>query len=143
VLLLTVSSLPLHPDFVVLNVSVPPLTVSEGDDGENTTARVCFTATLNQPRSRNSVFELTVSSLSTATLGVDFVVPLVVVPADFQGEVYMACVNITIIGDDEVEADEMVVFVVVALTQDNIVVSADGSNFVEMTIIDNDGKLNV
>jgi hypothetical protein len=127
-------------DFVVLSVPAGPLTIYEGDE-ENTVNQTCFTAFLNRPRFRDSIFIITVSNMSTATPGSDFK-PLqnIPVPADFPGEVLEECVNITVIGDTIVEEDELILFAVTALSPLDMVTSSDGSNTLRATIVDNDGK---
>jgi hypothetical protein len=129
-------------DVVVLTVPTGPLVVYEGDEGESTLNQTCFNATLNQPRSRDSIFVITVSSMSTATSAVDFE-PLgnITVPTNYSGDVYEECVNITVIGDAIVEDDEFIIFNITALSPLDIVTSSDGSNTLQVTIIDNDGKL--
>jgi hypothetical protein len=127
-------------DFVVLSVPAGPLTIYEGDE-ENTVNQTCFTAFLNRPRSRNSTFIITVSNMSTATPGSDFE-PLqnITVPANFPGEMFEECVNITVIGDTIVEEDELILFAVTALSPLDMVISSNGSNTLRATIVDNDGK---
>ena len=114
------------------------LIIYEGDDGDTAANHTCFTVTLNQPRTRDVVFALTVSNTSTATPGVDFELSdaNITITPEIVEEEYMACVYLTIIGDNDVEDDELIVIEVTALADQDRVY---GSNYIRAMIIDNDG----
>ena len=118
------------------------LIIYEGDDGDREANHTCFTVSLNQPRTRDVVFTLEVSMMSTATPGVDFERPAdnITITPEIQGEEYVTCVYIIVIGDDEVEDNELIVINVAPLSPLDRVESADGSSSTRATIIDNDGE---
>ena len=114
-----------------------PISVTEEDEG-SVERMACFYVAVNRPRDREVVYELVFSNMSTATYGVDFeVYPLnVTVPTNFEGEVYMSCVRVTILGDDVVEEDEYFRYRIEPLyMQDRV----NGSDVFMVTIIDEDG----
>lgn len=98
---------------------------------------------LNSPRNRDSVFMITVSNISIAVLGVDFepLLANITIFSDIAEEEYIQCVNISIVGDDEVEDDELIVLDVRALSEKDSVESVDDSSSLIVTVVDNDGKI--
>lgn len=130
------------PDFAVLNVLGDPLRIYEGDIGDSDTNMTCFVVSLNQPRTRDVVFLFMVSNMSTATPGVDFELSdaNITITSEFADEEYYTCVYLTVIGDDDVEDDELIVIDIVPLSSLDRVELADGSNSIRATIVDNDGE---
>ena len=86
------------------------------------------------------MYTLEVSNMSTATPGVDFELSAtnITITPGIQGEEYVACVYITVNGDDLVEDDELLIINVVAMSPLDRV---DGTNSIRVTFIDNDGEL--
>ena len=124
-------------DVAILTVP-PPLVVTEEDEG-SVERMACFYVAVNRPRDREVVYQLVFSNMSTATYGVDFeVYPLnVTVPTNFDEDVFMSCVRVTILGDDVVEEDEIIRYRTEPLyMQDRV----NGSDVLIVTILDEDGK---
>ena len=118
--------------------------VLEPDSGESVSASVCFTATLNEPFDEDitfSVLFINIFSSATATFGVDFrpnfTPPFITVPANFTGD-FSQCYEFEIIGDDDYERDETIVYEV---TQTNPPVPSF-NNFLNLTILENEGMRN-
>ena len=118
--------------------------VIEPDSGESVSASVCFTAALNEPFDEDITFSLlfvSITSSATATFGVDFrpdfTSPFLTIPANFTGET-SRCYGFEIIGDDEYERDEIVVYEV---AQTNPPMPSLIRNFLNLTILENDGMI--
>lgn len=125
---------------VVLYALNNTATVLEPDSGENTTVVFCFSATISQPLDRSPLFLIQPSPLSTANIFED-VVPngVLLIPQGFVGD-YYECVTFTVYGDDEVEGDEVAIFYVLPVQQQDSVVFHLGGDAIVINITDSDGK---
>ena len=118
--------------------------VLEPDCGEFATVYVCFSASVQEPLDSAAVFEFVASDLTTATTNVDFVIqlssPFLTIPSGFAGQ-YVECVHIVIIGDNEVEEDERIVFGLVPLSEQDRVTFPPEATELVINILNNDGKI--
>ncbi len=129
---------------VTLSVSVEPI-ILEPDSNQITLLEVCFRAQINRTLLRDAVFELEMLS-STATLGVDFLPAMLLgnisIPAGFQG-LFNECSIIYIIGDDEREENENIVYSFTALSEmDSVYIPPSvlyEEDAIRIVIYDNDG----
>lgn len=120
----------------------------EPDAGMDRTEVVCFMLDIRFPRRREAVFTFTLSNSSTAILGEDFDAPYIfniTIPDMIYSRYDLNnrmpfCVDVTIIGDDDMEADKTIVYYVVAEEEEDSVVFRNGTDNFEITIRDNDGK---
>ena len=99
---------------------------------------LCFAANVPQPLGREAVFEFVISNTSTAIIFEDYTPnitsPFLTIPPLFSGR-FFTCVVLQIIGDNDVEGNEVIVSDLVPLSpQDSV---ANDSTLV-ITIIDND-----
>ena len=83
--------------------------VTELDQGNSSLIPVCFTVGVTQPLDSDTVIQLVPSAVSTAILGLDFLLntSFIIVPANFSGE-FITCVDVEIIGDNLVEGNERI-----------------------------------
>ena len=122
------------------------LTAVEPDVRETVNVTACYTASILQPLERDAEFEFVlISENSTATLSLDFFVPeldrpVLVIPSGEAGE-YFRCINVTIIGDDEVEGDEVAVYELVPVDDRDAVLFPSDTMEIVITIIDNDNSM--
>ena len=118
---------------IVLN---PIIEVLETDSGNSSTIPICFVSSV-QPL-REVIFHF-YEELGTTAEPTDYVplnlIEIVILPGPFP-----QCVNITILGDDLVEDDEVIVLSVEAVSEGDIVQFDDLTTAVEVHIIDDDGK---
>ena len=120
----------------MLTVSPALLTIAEGY--ESSSNRVCFTVSLNQPRSRDVVFLLELSNASTATEGLDFVAfPDRITVISTAIDTDTTCVGIVINDDSRPEEEEFFTYYVRPLDGRDYV---DGPDNVTVRIVDNDGR---
>ena len=129
---------------VVLTVLTAEVNVTEPDAGQTTTVTGCFSANLTQPRMMDHSFEFVLSSLSTASPGLDFFPnlssPLLTIPASFTGSVYATCLDVLILGDNTPEVSpEVAVYTLRPLAPQDSVVYPLGRNSLVINIFDNDG----
>jgi hypothetical protein len=115
-----ISTILTSTDVVILFLS--DVNVTEPFQGENRTETVCFNVNLNLPRLRDAIFTFNASNLSTATPGLDFYPTYLVItiPASFTNNTSY-CVNLTILGDGLLEDDEVIVFNVAAIAEEDMV----------------------
>jgi hypothetical protein len=116
----------------------PVIYVTEPNDGTNVTVSSCFQANVTRPRRRAAMFVLTFLNTSTAYQGLDFIVEralYIAIPAGFSG-VFTECVNISILGDNIIEGDEVIEYSVMPMSDRDLV---DISGPLRVNILDNDG----
>jgi len=116
--------------------------VTEPDNGENTTVTFCLRALVNTTVNRLTMisFQLRFSPvLSTAEFGSDFFATFstanITIPTNFSGE-FLRCFNLTIIGDDVIESNEVITYNLSALSPLDLV----NVSQVTVHILNNDGK---
>jgi hypothetical protein len=117
----------------------PVINVTEPDDGMNATVSSCFQANITRSRRRAAVFGLTFLNFSTAYSGSDFIVdhsPNFVIPAGFSG-LFMECVNISIIGDNIFEENEVIEYTITPISNGP---SVNFSGPLRVIIFNNDGS---
>ena len=120
-------------DFVILMLPAPSTTTEDTAQHQ-----VCFVALLNHPRDRDVVYEFILSNSSTATPGADFYIqPNITISTTVDEDVYRFCIYIDIFEDTIVEENEMVVYYVRPLAQED---SVNGSQTLVVTLIDDDGN---
>lgn len=130
---------------MVLNSLTPELTVIEPDSGSFTSMQVCFVTNLDlaQPLGRFAVFEFIPTDMATAEIGSDFFVDIATeflfFPPNATG-FQVRCINVTVIGDDLFEEDEVVDYQLLPLSELDSVTYVSG-NSVRLNIINNDGKV--
>jgi hypothetical protein len=122
---------------LALMVQDPVINITEPDE-MNVTVSSCFRANTTRSRRKPAVFMLTFLNSSTAYQGLDFNVdhnPNVAIPAGFLG-LFMECVNISIIGDNIIEGDEVIEYSVEPISEGD---SVDPGPL-RVNILDNDGN---
>lgn len=106
------------------------------------TTTACFSTEVSQLLKRDSEFELSLSNLTTATIGIDFLPEfdsnLLIIPMEFRG-VYESCINITVLDDDFMES-ETIVYDVTPLSELDSVVFFGNLSSIVIHIFDTDGK---
>ncbi len=139
--------------YIFINLSGDPVRLTvptalfvnvEPDSGANQTVSVCFESQINRPLFRSALFILIPSTSTTAMPDVDFFLNssmYIIIPRGFNGT-YRDCINVVLIGDDEVEDNEIIEFVIATTTStDNVVyVYPENASSVVIYIADNDGK---
>ena len=104
---------------------------------------ICFTAEEPLPPKREAFFQVSLSNLTTATMGFDFVpldFTLLTIPANFIGA-YEMCANVRILDDEEVEADEIIAYNVSPLLSElDSVVFLGNLTQIILTINDDEGN---
>lgn len=119
--------------------------ITEPDEGDRTVLSQCFEATVAQPRRNDALFEFILSNSTTALPEVDIMFstpsPILTVPAGFSG-FFNVCAELTILGDDLVEDNEVVIYSVVPLSDSDVVQFPEGADSLILNIIDNDGSYN-
>ncbi len=115
----------------------------ELDTRDFATVRACFTAELDRPLfTRDAVFEFILSNLTTATFGVDFIPntnnSFLTIPATFSGR-FEECIEVFIIGDNDIETDEVVVYDLIPLSSLDTVLFPSGASSLVINILENDG----
>ena len=125
---------------LTLMVLDPEIDVQEPDEGMNYTVTTCYQANVTQMRKREAVFVFTLLSSSTATDMVDFETDrdasYVIIPVGFYG-IFRECANVTIIGDDIIEYDEVIEYELVPLSDRD---SVEPPPPLRINILDNDGE---
>ena len=124
-------------DPVVLYVRDADFTLLEPDSGMNATVTFCFDARIARPLFTDVTYHVHMTE-GMATEDEDFVTassPYIVIRSGFNGT-FSQCFSVVIIGDDEVEEDEMAVFSIMAADTRN---SASPDTFT-ITILDFDGE---
>lgn len=129
-------------DVVTLIVQFASITIKEADNGSESNGSFIFSAKFNQPRSRDSVFELVLSDSTTATQVVDYVVDTqnITLPADLEGDEFESVFYVIIFGDDIYEQNEQIVFYIRPLSDKDSVEFPSGADSLDVTIVDNDGQ---
>jgi hypothetical protein len=105
----------------------------------NVTVSSCFEANVVRARRTEAVFQL--NFINNATPGqvlFDGYTANITIPVGFMG-VFSYCLNATVFGDDVIEQDEVIEYVVVPLSQQDSVQSTTYP--FTISIFDNDGKL--
>lgn len=123
---------------MILEVTDSEFDVTEEE--YSTIVTMCFTAQLNQPRMRDAVFKFSISNSSTAT-NEDFFLnsPNITIGTAVFGP-YMVCVDVTILGDDVFENDEVAVLNIIPVAeQDRVEFQFSNSSSLLINIFDNDG----
>ena len=112
-----------------------------GNATESGVVRACFSSEVDIPLIRDAVFLLSLSNSSTAIIEQDFVPEssLIAVPTNFSGFFEM-CLNITIIDDSIVEAEEIIAYDLLPLSELDTVLFPGNLSSIEFIIIDKDGK---
>ena len=89
----------------------PEQSIPEADFGDTSTVISCVGANLSQPLNRDASFQLILSGLSTALIGLDFDINTtsIIVPGNFVGQ-FTVCVAFTIFGDNLFEGNETIVY---------------------------------
>ena len=119
--------------------------ITEPDEGQNVTVRVCFSAQVAVALGREALFGfLNVStSMEMASPDYDFVYGFsphfLIIPANLTGT-FQKCVNFIVLGDDMVEPDEVIARDIAPLNPLDRVEYPSGSNSLRIYIADNDGK---
>ena len=118
--------------------------MTEPDEGENVTVSLCFSAELTEPLSRNASFTFYITNRTTAILGEHFLfstdTPILTIPAYSDPCVFTFCTNITILGDNEfMSGDRRIIINVTALSPFDRVYFSNGTEFLVVTINENDG----
>ena len=82
------------------------LSVLEGDSGDTTEVSIFIMANITEPLNRFSVFQFTLTSATTATLGQDFILQdtEITIPFNFAG-IFSTSFTVVILGDDFDEMD--------------------------------------
>ena len=116
--------------------------VIEPDDGSRTNAAFCLEATVNEPRLRNAYFQSVLLNSTNATLYSDFEANFsdrIVIPEGFSG-FFNRCIVLTVLGDDEIETNEVIVVEVRPLSSRDIVEYINSDvEALTVKIVDNDG----
>lgn len=133
-----------YVDFsVTLDVLTPMVSVLEMNVGEQDMVHVCFmiSSQLNQTLNRDATFQFAVSNLTTARLESDFIFTnssSFTLPAGSSGDT--TCIKFTIIGDNLVENDEVIVYDVLALDKLDQVAFPNDTESLRIEVLDNDGQ---
>ena len=113
---------------------------TEGNSGDFTSFQLCFSALVDEPLGRFAVFQFNETNRTTATFGVDFIVNInssfVVIGPDFAG-LFSFCLQLFIIGDDQVEPDEVVDYLLIPLSEFDAV-DLGGAASLRFGILDDD-----
>ena len=127
-----------------LIVGTGEISVQEPDLGESSVVSTCLTAFIGQPLDRVAAFVVTLSDSTTATFGVDFIMPnftspILKIPADLAGS-YVNCIETLIIGNDIAEGDKVIRMEVTPLfSVDSVAFSGSDEGSVVINILENDG----
>lgn len=107
-------------------------TVVEPFSGNNATVDICFMAQLDSPLDRDSIFDISPSPTTTATLGDDYLfnspTPTLTIPRGFSGT-FSTCISIVILGDREDEDLETISYEVTARSLFDRVIFPLDANF--------------
>ena len=119
----------------------PEIDVQEPDEGVNYTVATCYQANVTQMRIREAVFVFTLLNSSTATDMVDFdsdrdTPYYIIIPVGFYG-IFRECANLTIIGDDIIEQNEVIEYELVPRSARD---SIEPQPLLIINILDNDGE---
>ena len=129
------------PPRVILTLLNDTATVMEPDSGETIGVTFCFTARIQEPLSFQAFFRDVPNNASTALAGSDYLPNSIFIPETLPVGESFGCVSMTIIGDDEVEGDEVAVINYVPLVPGDIILFASGASSLNITIVNNDGKI--
>ena len=128
---------------ITLTLDAPlNINITEGNSGEVFSFETCFSAQVDEPLGRFAVFQFNETNLTTVTFGSDFFVDLessfvTIATPDFAG-LLSFCLEVSIIGDDMFEPDEVLDFDLVALSERDAV-DLGGADSLRFTIINDDG----
>ena len=127
---------------LILVVPVAVFNSTEPGKGETTTIRACFEADVEIPRRCPAQFQFEVSNKTTADQVFEFTFTpsSLSIPVGFSGDFQM-CVDWTVMDDDYVEDNEVVIIAVRPLSVIDMVQFPNGTQYLAGTIIDDDGKL--
>lgn len=117
--------------------------ITEPNAGMNSSVvTLCFSAQVDQTLTGNVIFRLFENIYTTtASLSSDFSLSsqLLTIPGGFVGT-FTECINFLIIGDNDIEADEVIDYAVIPMSTADSVVYPDDSQSLVINILDNDGK---
>ena len=124
-------------------VETAEFNVTEPDAGMGESVQICFTTYLNETLGRSALFLLVESNSSTITFDEDITTDaesdLLMVPAGTSGD-FRTCLNLTVVGDDMEEMDEVLVLDVAALSPQDSVVFPEGFDTLTVNVFNNDRK---
>ncbi len=127
---------------MTLNLLNPQEAVIEPDQGETVELTTCFTAQVDNPLRRDTVFTLNLTNLTTARIGVDFTRDsesfVLIIPRSFSG-LYSVCTSLTIFGDDEFYGNRRVVYDITARSSLDSLNFADNGTLLIGEIIEDEG----
>jgi hypothetical protein len=112
------------------------------NEGESDMVHVCFSSLLNQTLNRDAVFQLTPSNQTTASLETDFTLDNssnITLSAGSSGET-TSCIQLTIIGDNLVENNEVIVYDVIAIDGMDHVKFPNDTKSLMVEVLDNEGQ---
>lgn len=130
---------------VTLTLDTTLVNVTEPESGNTTSISLCYHAEINMPLTRDSFFDLTLLDLTTATISRDFLLntsnPLTFVSGSSGNQ--SGCIDFIIIGNQEVEDAEVVMYEFRARhTFDRVLFPTNATtNSLTVNIFDNLGKL--
>ena len=135
------NSLPgwLAGDGVALTVMNTSVSVLEGDSGDITELSIFVMANITEPLNRFPVFQFTLTSATTATLGQDFILQdtAITIPFNFAG-IFSTSFTVVILGDDSDEMDIEVIEGTLEPTSDLDTVLPSG--VITINITDDEGE---
>jgi hypothetical protein len=117
----------------------PEIFVNETDEDVNVTVATCFRTNVTQTRKRDAVFVLMLLN-SSVMHNFYFQAPYIIIPTGFSG-IFLECVNVTIVGDDIIEENEVIEYRLQPLS-DRDLVMYPGSPVepLRIFIVENDGE---